>query len=265
MSIKSFEKLFMLAAVVILLVSSAFSSVGTAHAEGMMFEKGTSNVSQKEFNQIRNSLKATEEYQAYKEHSKINAISKENIVINTVGGPRGDIAYVEFVFGKFAKQSDNLAYAQFTFDVENTDVISDQAIYAERLDNEDIHINVLYNLEGHQTEIYNITVDNEGTIFDENGLVVNADDFIVNAEKNIKNAGDIVRGNGENANTDEFSTFGFCEYAVGALCGTGGGVACYALAGALGITTGVGGVSLAAVCALVGSVGCTAATNQICG
>lgn len=61
------------------------------------------------------------------------------------------------------------------------------------------------------------------------------------------------------------SNLSWCEWAVGALCGAGGGAACYALALALGITTGIGGFSLATVCALIGSLGCTAATKKICG
>ncbi|MFK8795027.1 halocin C8 precursor-like protein [Planococcus plakortidis] len=260
MSIKSFEKVFMLVAVAILLVSSAFSSVGAAQAEGPMFEKGTSNVSQKEFNQIRNTLKKTDEYQVYKKISKINAISTDNIIINTVPGSKGDIAYVEFIFDELAEQSENLAYVQFTYDVANRDVITDQALFAKQMDGDNINIQAVFNLDGKQTEVYNVTVDNEGGLWDQDGLEVSHEDFVANAEKNIKGASQNASENG-----NEFVAYAsFCEYAVGALCGTGGGVACYALAGALGITTGLGGLGLAAICALVGSVGCTAATDQIC-
>lgn len=258
MSKNSFEKIFMVVAIVIMLVSSAFGSVGTASAsaESPMFKNGTSNVNQKEFNQIRNALKGTEEYQKYKKDTKINSISKENIIINTVDGPKGSIAYVEFVFNKFAKKSDNLAYVQFTYDVKNADVITDQATYAKKLDGERIKISTFFNLDGVQTKIYDIVIDNEGTMFDENELVITPEKFIIDAEKNIKDAG---------KNIDEASTYAtFCEYAISALCGTGGGVLCYAAAGALGITTGVGGVALAGVCALIGSIGCTAASDRIC-
>jgi len=63
----------------------------------------------------------------------------------------------------------------------------------------------------------------------------------------------------------KIATFGWCEWVVGALCGTGGGIACFALAAALGITTGVGGLTLAGVCGLIGALGCTGATLTICG
>lgn len=58
---------------------------------------------------------------------------------------------------------------------------------------------------------------------------------------------------------------GVCEWAVGALCGTGGGVACYFVCIGLGLVSGPGGVGCAAACALVGSLGCIGATNAICG
>lgn len=61
------------------------------------------------------------------------------------------------------------------------------------------------------------------------------------------------------------SALGFCEWAVGALCGTGGGAACYGACIALGLVSGPGGLGCAAVCALIASLGCTAATNKICG
>nr|WP_068982960.1 MULTISPECIES: hypothetical protein [Lysinibacillus] len=60
-------------------------------------------------------------------------------------------------------------------------------------------------------------------------------------------------------------TFRWCEWVVGALCGTGGEIACFALAAALGITPGVGGLTLAGVCGLIGALGCTGATLAICG
>jgi len=58
---------------------------------------------------------------------------------------------------------------------------------------------------------------------------------------------------------------GWCEWAVGALCGGGGAAGCYGVAAALGITTGIGGLSLATVCGIISSLGCTAATKKICG
>lgn len=58
---------------------------------------------------------------------------------------------------------------------------------------------------------------------------------------------------------------GFCEWFVGALCGTGGGAGCYGVCAALALTTGWGGLGCAAVCALIASLGCVGATKAICG
>jgi halocin C8-like bacteriocin domain-containing protein len=57
----------------------------------------------------------------------------------------------------------------------------------------------------------------------------------------------------------------FCEWAMAALCGTGGGLACYLLAVSLGITTGLGGLALAVICGLIAALGCYAATIYVCG
>lgn len=66
-------------------------------------------------------------------------------------------------------------------------------------------------------------------------------------------------------NSDSVTTMGACEYGVGALCGTGGGAGCYLACAALGLVSGPGGLGCAAVCALIATLGCTAATDAICG
>lgn len=58
---------------------------------------------------------------------------------------------------------------------------------------------------------------------------------------------------------------GICEWVVGALCGTAGGIGCYGACIALGLVGGPGGPGCVAVCALIASLGCAAATHQICG
>lgn len=55
---------------------------------------------------------------------------------------------------------------------------------------------------------------------------------------------------------------GICEWAVAALCGTGGGIGCYGACIALGLVNGPGGIGCAAVCALIASLGCTEATTK---
>jgi halocin C8-like bacteriocin domain-containing protein len=55
-----------------------------------------------------------------------------------------------------------------------------------------------------------------------------------------------------------------CEWAVGALCGTGGAVGCYGACVALGLVNFPGGLGCAAVCGLIAGLGCTGATEAIC-
>lgn len=54
---------------------------------------------------------------------------------------------------------------------------------------------------------------------------------------------------------------GWCEWAVGALCDGGGAAGCYGVA-ALGITTGIGDLSLATVCGIISILGCTTVTKK---
>ncbi|UXH46118.1 halocin C8 precursor-like protein [Rossellomorea vietnamensis] len=258
MSKKFRNNLSMLVMIAVLVTSSVFSFTGKAGAEEPLFTKGESNVDNQEFNHIRNSLKKTEEYQLYKTTSKINSISTDQIVINTVEGTKGKIAYIEFIFGKFTSKSNGLAYVQFTYDTKAEKVISHQDLFAQKVDDENINLKMLYHFNHNQKEIYDVTIDKDGLLFDKDGLEISQEDFLSNGQLNIKS---LTTPNGQ----DEIGALGFCEYAVAGLCGTGGGVACYGVAAALGITTGLGGLGLAAVCSLIGSLGCAAASDQICG
>ncbi|KHE72662.1 halocin C8-like domain-containing protein, partial [Halobacillus sp. BBL2006] len=197
----------------------------------------------------------------YKNKSKINAVSQHNIVINKVDGAGGDYAYIEFVFNKDqAEKSDHLVYAQFTYDIKNKTVISDQGLYADSLGEDgSFHMNVMYGLGDEEVELYNVDVDKDGNLTDMEGLSITQEQIQTDANGKIK---ELL---GKQSNGNELQSFGFCEYAITALCGAGGSVGCYALAGALGITSGVGGVALAAVCGMIGSLGCAAATEAICG
>jgi halocin C8-like bacteriocin domain-containing protein len=116
---------------------------------------------------------------------------------------------------------------------------------------------MVYTVGNSSTEVYNFNVDPDGKLTDSNGNTVDITKAISDSEK--------VLADMNATNAKEFGTTSFCSYAISALCGTGGGVACYAAAGALGITTGVGGLGLAAVCSLISSLGCSAATDRICG
>ncbi|GAB3651834.1 halocin C8-like domain-containing protein [Glycomyces tarimensis] len=64
---------------------------------------------------------------------------------------------------------------------------------------------------------------------------------------------------------DDVSQQGVCEWAVGALCATGGGAGCYGACVALGLVSGPGGLGCATVCSLIAFLGCQAATETICG
>lgn len=70
------------------------------------------------------------------------------------------------------------------------------------------------------------------------------------------------RGEGQ-VNTDLFG-FDLCETAVTALCGTGGGAACYGVCVGLGFVAGAAGLACAAVCGTVAALGCAGAVNAIC-
>ncbi|PYZ97627.1 hypothetical protein CR205_03255 [Alteribacter lacisalsi] len=219
----------------------------------------SSNVSNKEFNQIRNGLKHTDAYKAYKDMSMINAVPNRDIIINTVEGENGTYAYVEFMLDAHkASMSDNLVYAQFTYHLDEQRVVSDHGLYAMELDDDYINLKMLYNVNGTGVEVYDVNVDVDGKMSDIDGLEILEEDFIASSELKIKSILDEL-------DPEEMGSNSFCEYALAALCGAGGGAGCYAAAAALGITTGIGGVSLAIVCGAISSVGCTAASDQICG
>ena len=94
---------------------------------------------------------------------------------------------------------------------------------------------------------YEFNIDQKGHYYDKNFKHTSKDEIEKDSAKNLPP-----------------KERGWCEWAVGALCGTGGAAGCWATATALGITTGWGGFSLATICGLISSLGCTGATNYIC-
>ena len=56
-----------------------------------------------------------------------------------------------------------------------------------------------------------------------------------------------------------------CATAISILCGTGGGIYCVAVCTGIGIVDIPAGVGCGLICAIISSVGCTAATNRLCG
>lgn len=94
-------------------------------------------------------------------------------------------------------------------------------------------------------------------------------DVIVNKDGTIESDGVIYANDIEFVNDiiqkGNVQTFGFCEAAMAALCGTGGGAACYGTCGIKAIATKIGGLACAIVCGLISSLGCYGATVKICG
>lgn len=64
---------------------------------------------------------------------------------------------------------------------------------------------------------------------------------------------------------DTTRTRGVCKWAMNAICGTGGGAACYGACIGVGLASGPGGLGCAAVCRLISALGCSAATKKVCG
>lgn len=80
----------------------------------------------------------------------------------------------------------------------------------------------------------------------------------------VSKEGKVVADN-DSPKVNTIRTRGTCEWAVGSLCGTGGSVGCYGACILLGLVSGPGGLGCAAVCGLISSLGCSAATKKICG
>lgn len=206
---------------------------------GDCIAKPESNVTQKEFNNILKEVKKTEEYKKLSEETAINTLSKKDIIINK----EDHRVAVSFIIGEKVR-NDNLAYVELLYDLNKKKVETYKLLYGEEKD--DGLLNIRMEVSGE--ELFSMDINEKGEII-ENGQVISQESFY---EKVV-------------GVQDGYTPYGWCEWAVGALCGAGGGAGCYALALALGITTGIGGFSLATVCGLIGALGCTAATKKICG
>ncbi|SDI81794.1 halocin C8-like domain-containing protein [Alteribacillus bidgolensis] len=103
-----------------------------------------------------------------------------------------------------------------------------------------------------------LTVD-DNVIYD----VKLKDDQVITKDGHTYDGQDFIEKKTEEINSQVKASF-WCEYIVGALCGGAGAAGCWAAAAALGITTGVGGVSLAVICGMIGAVGCTATVSYVC-
>ncbi|MHB7942304.1 halocin C8 precursor-like protein [Staphylococcus capitis] len=212
--------------------------------------KPQSNVSETIKHKMITKIKASKQYKNYASDTSINQINKENIIVTKTKSKenKNSVYTVSFIFGeKLAKKNKHLSMVEFKYNTGNKKVFYDHAMYTKFIHhNGKKFINVSGSVSGNKYYEFNLGQDSK--LYDKN--------FKLTTQKNIEN---------QSYKNLPPRNRGWCEWAVGALCGTGGGAACYAAAAGLGITTGVGGFALATVCSLIGSLGCTAATNKICG
>ena len=154
---------------------------------------------------------------------------------------------VSFIFGKnLSKTNHNLATVNFKYAKEKNSIFFDSSLYAKYVNHSNEKYVNLTNYVGDK-KYYEFNIK-DGNLYNSNFEKVNKQQLQDLASANL------------GAQKE-----GWCEWAVGALCGGGGAAGCYGVAAALGITTGIGGLSLATVCGIISSLGCTAATKKICG
>ncbi|EHM70559.1 hypothetical protein SEVCU012_0541 [Staphylococcus pettenkoferi VCU012] len=162
-------------------------------------------------------------------------------------GENTNVYSVNYVFGKkLAKQNKNLAMIELKYNEANKKVFYDHMMYSKFVKHDN---KKFINMKGvlNDKPYYEFNIDQNGQYYDENFKTTTKNKIEEDSYKNLPP-----------------KERGWCEWAVGALCGTGGAGGCWAAAAALGITTGWGGFSLATICGLITSLGCTGATNYIC-
>ena len=208
-------------------------------------EKPTSNVNSNEFDSILKEVKSTETYMELAEETNIDSLKKSDIIINKVEENSETAASVGFLIGENV-ENDNLAYVEIAYNLSDEEVAFDKKMYASPNEDGTANLRMVINNE----EIFSMDLNDTGEIIGDNGQVISQEEFYSSTVEDFYD--------------DEVSTQGWCEWVITALCGAGGGAGCWAAASALGITTGVGGVSLAAVCSTIGALGCAGATKAIC-
>ncbi|SUM43779.1 Uncharacterised protein [Staphylococcus intermedius NCTC 11048] len=217
------------------------------NAESKEVSKPTSNVDSKTKQDIINKIKNTSIYKEHANSTSINSIKDENIIVHLDKGENTNVYSVSYIFGKeLAQKNNNLAMIELKYNEANKEIFYDHMMYSKFVK----HDNKEYiNMKGvlNDKPYYEFNIDQKGHYYDKNFNITSKDKI---EEESFKNLPPKERG--------------WCEWAVGALCGTGGAGGCWAAAAALGITTGWGGFTLATICGLITSLGCTGATNYIC-
>ena len=244
------KNILLLLSFLLIVMSLSFNSIDAKAAmcekDRKCLEAPTSNVTDKEFKNILKEVKTTADYKELAKTTAINQLNHKDVVINKVENGRETFASVGFIFGK-KTSADNLVYVEFIYDFNNQSIYTKKMLYGKLQESGHINIKMVIN----DDVSFTMNINENGDIIGSDGQVLTQDEFYKQAVQQMGGS--------------KIATFGWCEWVVGALCGTGGGIACFALAAALGITTGVGGLTLAGVCGLIGALGCTGATLTICG
>ena len=209
-------------------VATGFQNVNAANNE---VSKPQSNVDSKTKQNIIKKIKKSNAYKKHANSTSIDSIKDDDIIVHLDKGKNTNVYSINYVFGKkLAKMNDNLAMIELKYNEANNEVFYNHMMYSKF---------VKYNNKEY--------INMKGHYYDKNFKHTSKDEIEKDSAKNLPP-----------------KERGWCEWAVGALCGTGGAAGCWATATALGITTGWGGFSLATICGLISSLGCTGATNYIC-
>ncbi|WP_432741257.1 halocin C8 precursor-like protein [Staphylococcus equorum] len=237
--------LFSFLSLVLVISFSIIPFFQQAHAASEGVHKTKSNVSTKTKKKIINIIKTSKEYKEYATSTSIDSINDENVIVHLNKGENTNVYSINYIFGKnLAKQNNNLAMVELKYNEANGKVFYAHSMYTKFVKHNG---NQFVNLQGvlNNKPYYNFNLGKDGKLYNENFKVSSKKEIEADSYKNLPH-----------------KERGWCEWAVGSLCGTGGAGGCWAVA--LGITTGLGGFGIATICGLITSLGCIGATNYIC-
>ena len=209
-------------------VATGFQNVNAANNE---VSKPQSNVDSKTKQNIIKKIKKSNAYKKHANSTSIDSIKDYDIIVHLDKGKNTNVYSINYVFGKkLAKMNDNLAMIELKYNEANNEVFYNHMMYSKFVKyNNKEYINMKGILNG--KPYYEFNIDQKGHYYDKNFKHTSKDEIEKDSAKNLPP-----------------KERGWCEWAVGAL----------------GITTGWGGFSLATICGLISSLGCTGATNYIC-
>jgi hypothetical protein len=132
----------------------------------------------------------------------------------------------------------------FWIDYEANELLAVQQYFAEQVAEDIVNFRIVIN----DKEILNVDINSDHNIIMSDGTEMYYADYIKQLDTEAP-----------------ISTFSFCHWAMAALCGAGGGAACYGLCGIAAIVNVLGGLGCAVACGLIASLGCAGATCVVCG